>query len=124
MKQLSFILFFLVLFCGTASADRRPIVIQNGGAVGDHFELPAPADEPEVYYDSETQEIIIDGMGFVNYYDVEIATAASYVTVLTTQVNGSYDTIDISSLPQGHYIITIESPLGNTFEGNFDNYDD
>jgi hypothetical protein len=120
MKQLSFILFFLVLFCGTASADRRPIVIQNGGAVGDHFELPAPADEPDVYYDSDNQEIIIDGLGFVNYYDVEIATAASYVTVLTTQVNGSYDTIDISSLPQSHYIITIESPLGNTFEGYFD----
>ncbi len=120
MKQLSFILFFLVLFCGTASADRRPIVIQNGGAVGDHFELPAPADEPDVYYDSDNHEIIIDGQGFVNYYDVEIATAASYVTVLTTQVNGYYDTIDISTLPQGHYIITIESPLGNTFEGYFD----
>ncbi len=79
---------------------------------------------PDVYYDSDNQEIIIDGLGFVNYYDVEIATAASFVTVLTTQVNDYYDTIDISSLPEGAYVITIESPLGNTYKGYFDNYDD
>ena len=100
------------------------IVLRNAGQQPNHYELPAPADEPDVYYDSDTHEIIIDGQGFVNYYDVEIATASSYVTMLTTHVNGYYDTIDISSLPQGHYIITIESPLGNTFEGYFDTYDD
>ena len=104
---------------GTTSA----INLQHSGH-GDHSEFPVPADMPDVYYDSDNQEIIIDGLGFVNYYDVEIATAASFVTVLTTQVNGYYDTIDISSLPEGAYVITIESPLGNTYEGNFDNYDD
>ena len=39
-----------------------------------------------------------------------------------TQVSGSYDTIDVSSLPQGDYRITIESPLGNIFEGYFDTW--
>lgn len=112
------------MFAQLCFSSTRKIVIHNPGPQPNHNELPAPADMPDVYYDNDNQEIIIDGQGFVNYYDVEIATAASYVTVLTTQVNGSYDTIDISSLPQGHYIITIESPLGNTFEGYFDTYDD
>ena len=120
MKKI--ITFFLLLLSGSSLlAQRDPIVVHKGGAVGDRSN-PLFFDMPAVFYDHDekTQEIIIDGLGFVNYYDVEIATAASYVTVLTTQVNGSYDTIDISSLPQGHYIITIESPLGNTFEGYFD----
>lgn len=89
---------------------------------GTHLELPMPADVPEVYYDSYTQEIIIDGGGVVNYYDVEIASANSWLTVISTQVNGSYDTIDISSLPTGEYCITIDSPWGNTYEGFFDTY--
>ena len=119
------ILYLLILLANSlVLAETGPIQIREKGSVGNHFDIPYPADMPDVYYDSDNHEIIIDGQGFVNYYDVEIATAASFVTVLTTQVNGSYDTIDISSLPQGHYIITIESPLGNTFEGYFDNYDD
>ena len=77
---------------------------------------------PDIYYDDNTCEIIIDGLGVVDYYDVEIASATSFITVITTQVNGSYDTIDISSLPQGEYVITIESPWGNTYEGFFDTY--
>ena len=118
MKQNLFLILASISLLSFADNDRIVLTPNNNG--NNHYEIPLPADEPEVYYDSETQEIIIDGMGFVNYYDVEIATAASYVTVLTTQVNGYYDTIDISSLPQSHYIITIESPLGNTFEGYFD----
>ena len=77
---------------------------------------------PDVYYDGDNQQIIVDGLGVVNYYDVEIASATSFVTVISTQVNGSYDTIDISSLPQGEYVITIESPWVNTYEGFFDTY--
>ena len=87
---------------------------------GYHNNLPMPADEPDVYHDIINQAIIIDGLGVVNYYDVEIASASSFVTVITTQVNGYYDTIDISTLPQGEYVITIESPWGNTYEGYFD----
>ncbi len=123
MKKITLLSLLLFGFLSSQALCDR-IVLRPGSQQPDHSELPMPADMPDVYYDSDNQEIIIDGLGFVNYYDVEIATAASYVTVLTTQVNGSYDTIDISSLPQGHYIITIESPLGNTFEGYFDTYDD
>lgn len=88
----------------------------------DHFDLPVPADMPEVYYSPVNQEIIIDGDGVVNYYDVEICSATSWNVVVSTQVNGSYDTIDISSLPTGEYYITIDSPTGNTYEGFFDTY--
>ena len=100
-------------------ADRQPIVIHNGGAVGDHSNLPFPADMPDVYYDNSNQQIIVDGLGVVTYYDVEIASATNWTVFISTQVNGSYDTIDISSLPQGEYVITIESPWGNTYEGFF-----
>ena len=120
-KQILFV-FFAAFYCSFMLADYTPIVIQNGGSAPDHNNLPTPADMPDVYYDNVTHEIIIDGLGVVNYYDVEIASASSFVTVITTQVNGYYDTIDISSLPQGEYVITIESPWGNTYEGFFDTY--
>ncbi|MBQ6078735.1 MAG: hypothetical protein IJK93_00515 [Muribaculaceae bacterium] len=104
------------------SADRREVVLNPDGQQHNHNNLPLPADMPDVYYDISNLEIIIDGLGVVNYYDVEIASASSFITVISTQVNGSYDTIDVSSLPQGEYVITIESPLGNTYEGFFDTY--
>ena len=81
-----------------------------------------PADEPDVYLDTVEQEIIIDGPGVVSYYDVEIASATNWTVFISTQVSGSYGTIDISSLPEGEYVITIDSPLDNTYEGYFDTY--
>ena len=87
-----------------------------------HYEFPVPADQPDVYYDSNAQSIIIDGTGYVTYYDVEITSTTDWTVYVSTQVNGSYDTIDVSSLPQGEYIITIDSPTGNSFEGFFDTY--
>ena len=116
-------LLFLLMLTVVANFDlhaRRQIELHNSGQAPSHFELPAPADMPDIYYDDNTCEIIIDGLGVVDYYDVEIASATSFITVITTQVNGSYDTIDISSLPQGEYVITIESPWGNTYEGFFE----
>ena len=101
-------------------AYRRPVVIHGGGAVPDHGNIPIPADEPDVYHDTDTQEIIIEGLGFVTTYDVEIASAATLTVLISTQVNGTYDTIDVSSLPSDHvYVITLYSPTGNTFEGTF-----
>lgn len=122
MKRLVFTLSLFWVFPLFLSGAPEEIVLRNGGQQHDHFNDPIPADEPDVYHDNVTHEIIIDGLGVVNYYDVEIASATSFVTVITTQVNGSYDTIDISSLPQGEYVITIESPWGNTYEGFFDTY--
>lgn len=85
-----------------------------------HNEYYIPFDQPDVYYDSDDQTIIIDGDGAVTYYDVEIAPVTSSVPVITTQVSGYYDTIDVSSLPAAEYVITIYSPEDNTYEGFFE----
>ena len=62
---------------------------------------------------------LMDGGGEVTYYDVEIESMTTWLTVISTQVNGMYDTIDISSLTPGEYMITITSPTGHEFEGFF-----
>ncbi|MBQ9555799.1 MAG: DUF3244 domain-containing protein, partial [Muribaculaceae bacterium] len=67
-------------------------------------------------------QVIIDGLGVVNYYDVEITSQSTSEVVVSTSVSGSYGTIDISSLPDDDYIITIDTPLGNTYEGYFQTY--
>ena len=82
----------------------------------EHF---IPIDQPDVYYDSYNQLVIIDGLGEVSYYDVEITLVVSSIPVITTQVDGNYDTIDVSTLGTGSYVITIYSPTGNIFEGTF-----
>ena len=96
------------------------INMQHIGHQNDHFEHFIPADQPDVYYDNVNQTIIIDGGGEVTYYDVEIASVTTTLTVISTQVNGYYDTIDISSLPQDEYVITIYSPEDHTYEGFFE----
>ena len=77
-----------------------------------------------VYYytDNKTQEIIIDGGGIVSYYDVEISSATTNTVEIFTQVNGTYDSFDISSLAAGSHVITIESSSGNIYEGTFTKY--
>ena len=98
------------------------IDIRQTGQLPPHIEYSIPADQPDVYYDSTTQEITIDGddYGYVNYYDVVIMSQTTWDVVISTQVDGDYDTIDVSSLPTGEYVITIYSPLNNTFEGFFE----
>lgn len=81
-----------------------------------------PVDMPDVYYDNVNHTIIIDGGGEVSHYDVEIAPVSTFVPVISTQVNGFYDTIDVSSLSATEYVITIYSPEGNIFDGYFDTY--
>ena len=114
MKRTFFIL-LLSIMSFSAMSD-NPIIIHQH----DHFNHPIPADMPDVYYYNDTQTIVIDGGGEVNYYDVEIISLTSLNTVISTQVNGYYGTIDISSLPDGEYAITIDSPTGNSFEGFFE----
>ena len=115
----------LTLVCFEMSGDdsqTERINLAHTHQPGNHNNLPVPADEPDVYYNSTTQQIIIDGTGFVSYYDVEICSVVTWDVVISTQVNGSYDTIDISSLATGEYCITIDSPAGNSYEGFFDTY--
>ena len=115
-----FILSLFLLVPVLSFADPDVIILYPSGHQNDHYNLPIPVDQPDVYYDNDTQEVIVEGLGFVTYYDVEIASAATLTVLISTQINGSYDTIDVSSLPSDHvYVITIYSPTGNTFEGTF-----
>ena len=90
--------------------------VPNGGPHNEHY---IPADQPDVYLDTSNAVIIIDGGGEVAYYDVEITSMTTWYVVISTVVSGYYDTIDVSSLATGDYIITISSPTGNEFEGEF-----
>ena len=121
MKRIIFIflLFFNISFI--VSADDGPAVInlQHKGH-DDHWEHPAPAVQPEVYYDDVAQEIIIVGTGNATYYNVVIESVNDWDVSLSAQVNGSYDTIDISSLPADEYCITITTAWNDTFVGYFE----
>ena len=121
------IILFSLLICSFSSNTNaftrdevtRFINIRHKPHGGTHLDYPIPADQPEVYYNVENQFIIIDGGGEVNYYDVEIESLTTWLTVISTQVNGTYDTIDVSSLAPDEYCITITSPTGHEFEGFF-----
>ena len=124
-KHLISCLFFLVIsfiYVDNMYGDEKSINLQFPGHHGTHDGIPVYVDQPDVYYDSDDQSIIIDGTGYVSYYDVVIESATSWTVMISTQVNGNYDTIDISSLPAGMYCITIDSPAGNSYEGFFDTY--
>ena len=53
-----------------------------------HLEHYAPADMPEVYYDSDLQEIILVADGFASYYYVEIFQTGYTVPAISTQAGG------------------------------------
>jgi len=123
MKYYRFLLFLLTAVTAINYCVAEDVInLKDIGHQGDHFNHPVPAEQPDVYYNNVAQTIIIDGTGEVEYYDVEIISLTTLDTVISTQVNGSYDTIDISALPDGEYGITIDAPTGNTFEGFFSTY--
>ncbi len=102
---------------------RRQIDLSQSGQIPHHSEQPfIPADQPDVYYDDDTQEIIIDGTGYSTYYNVEITSLSTFYVMISTSVNGNYDTIDVSSLPDDDYEIVLTSSYNNVFEGYFTNY--
>lgn len=117
MKQKALIILFLclpiILF-----ADEAQINLEHKNG-GNHLEHYAPADMPEVYYDSVEEEIILVADGFSSYYDVYIIRNTPYQTVISTQISGYGDTIDVSSLSDGNYTIVIISEFLNEFEGHF-----
>ena len=95
------------------------ILHDKGGPRGD---FPIFFDIPTAYHDIKNHEIIIDGGGAVSYYDVEISSPVTNTVEISTQVDGTYDTFDISSLTPGSHVITVESPSGNIYEGTFTTY--
>ena len=117
---LSFLLFMAMpLF---AENHQHPIILEHKGGPRDGVQMYD--DMPAAYYcyDIKTQEITIDGNGSVSYYDVEISSPVTNTVEISTQVDGTYDTFSISSLPAGPHVITITSPSGNVFEGTFTIY--
>ena len=121
-RKIIFSTLFVLFNVLSLNADIYQIGIAHVPRGGSHGAIPIPADEPDVYYDDDAQQVIIDGTGYVSNYDVEITSQSTWDVVVSTSVNGSYDTIDISSLPDDDYIITIDTPLGNTYEGYFQTY--
>ena len=122
MKRFA-LLFILLLPLASqlyAKNDLNVIVIHGKGTP--HSEYYPPADIPEVYYDADNLEIIIVADGFASYYNVDITSASGYVPLISTQVDGYGDSIDVSSLPDGYYSITITSSNNNQFEGTFYKY--
>lgn len=75
---------------------------------------------PEVHFNSNDMQIFLVGDGFADYYDVEIVSLGSMLTVISTQIDGYGDSIDVSSLAIGDYRIVITSSNNNVFEGDFD----
>ena len=114
----------LLLFSLPLFADGQQHVIIIGPKGGSRSGAQMYDDMPAAYYcyDIKTQEITIDGNGSVSYYDVEISSPVTNTVEISTQVDGTYDTFSISSLPTGAHVITIESPSGNVFEGTFTIY--
>ena len=120
MKKI-IIAILLLMIVGFDLSARKQIQIYHGSQIPNHGNMPIwPADQPEVYYDDDEQEIIIDGPGSeASYYDVDIVSMSTLDVMLSTQVNGTYDTIDVSSLPDDNYKIVITSSNFNEYEGYF-----
>ena len=118
MKRYFLILFFLLSTC-PIFADDGPGTIMLEHKGGNHSEYYHPADMPDVYYDSDEMEIIIEADGFASYYNVDIVFVPTNTLVLWTQISGYGDSIDISSLPAGYYLIMITSEYNNVYQGYF-----
>lgn len=109
----------LCMFCAYCDED---INLRHIGYGGDHSEYYPPADMPEVYFDDDNLEIIIVGDGFADYYDVHIVSQSTQLAVISTQIDGYGDSIDVSSLPDDDYTIIITSSNNNEYVGEFTNY--
>ena len=126
MKKSLLVILFAVLLCvdvhaygdedGGAAAQ---INLQKKKKSNNHFDQPVPDVEPTVYYDNDEREITIIGTGFASYYDVVISSVTTSTVYIFTCVNGTYDTIDVSSLPNDNYVITLDPPVNVSLEGYF-----
>ena len=100
MKKVIIILllvFPIAVYAGFRDGEQQ-ILLQKKNGAGGHLEHFIPIDQPDVYYDSYNQLVIIDGLGEVSYYDVEITLVVSSIPVITTQVDGNVTVMDFSLL--------------------------
>lgn len=118
-----FIIVFSILMCVVfrASADdgtTASISLQHQ-THDNHSEYYPPADMPEVYLNSDEMEILVVADGFASYYNVDIVFVPTNTLVISTQISGYGDSIDISSLGPCYYMITIISEFNNVYQGYF-----
>ena len=119
MRKIVFLL-ILSTVCAFFSYSDDQIELRKVGQQHDHLEHYAIADMPDaVYYDEVAQVIIIEADGTSLYYFVEIVSDYLNQTVISTQISGYGDTIDVSSLPTGNYTIVITTEFLNEYEGQF-----
>ena len=119
MRKGHLLLLILLIFCCFITSARRRIEMSQGGQMPTHTEHFLPADMPEVYLDSDEMEIIIEADGFASYYNVYISDVPTNTLVISTQISGYGDSIDISSLESCYYLITIVSEYNNVYQGYF-----
>ena len=124
MNKKHFSVLLILLLYGIMGYARSDEVInmQHIGHHGTHSEYYPPADMPEVYFDSDNLEIIVVADGFADYYDVNIISQSTMLAVISTQIGGYGDTIDVYSLPDDDYTILITSSNNNQYVGQFTNY--
>lgn len=122
MKNVLFLCFLFVAINLGANVRSDTIELHKKGSLGTHIEFSLPDVEPTVYYDNDEHEITIVGTGYANFYDVEIKSVTTSMVYISTRVDGSYDTIDVSSLPDDNYVITLDPPVNVSFEGYFSIY--
>ena len=120
MKKLIILLcsFILPLMVYADRGEGAQILLRKKNNTG-HIEYYIPADMPEVYYDEDNAAIIVVGDGFSSYYDVAIIRESLLQTVISTQISGYGDTIDVSTLPDDDYRIVITTEFYNEYEGYF-----
>lgn len=122
-RFLLFLVFAHLSFCLLGDNEtQQQINLEHKHTQGNHNEYYPPADMPEAYYDTNTEEIIIIADGFSSYYDVDIVSQSTMQLVLYTTISGYGDSIDVSLLPDDDYTIIITSSYGNEYEGHFTNY--
>ena len=122
MKRFSFFCLLIIFTFNAMFGDdgnTQVIILQHTHGGGTHFSFPVPAIEPDVYYDSDAQQIIVEGTGNVSYYDVEITALSTFDVPISTRIDGTYDTIDVSSLPSDDYVITINTPMEISYQSKF-----
>ena len=116
------LLVFSIGITGEARDAEAKLNLQYVGHGDDHGEIYAPADEPDVYFNSDMFQIIVVADGFASYYDVDIVSQSTMQLVFYTTIGGYGDSIDVSSLPDDNYTIIITSSNNNEYVGQFTNY--
>ena len=113
------LLFFFALASLFSYADPDVIILNPDNPEHDRSGFSITLCPPAAYYDNDSHIIIINGSGVVDFYDVEITALSTFDVPISTRIDGTYDTIDISSLPSDDYVITINTPMEISYQSKF-----